>query len=112
MVDGSNRSSTNRRQTRDRGFHNRVVSDLPGQKKTSIEIPSVRKKIKKINAATLVGDYTHFHEQREGTPTLRPRQRAAGVLVYPKEANTNPAALPEVLTPATVLDALDRAQTK
>jgi thiol:disulfide interchange protein/DsbC/DsbD-like thiol-disulfide interchange protein len=78
-------------------------------KKTSIEIPSVRKKIKDLNAVAFVGDNTHFPKniaeelqrfQRAGVPL---------VLVYPKNPDAQPVALPEVLTPGIVLDALDNA---
>jgi thiol:disulfide interchange protein DsbD len=78
-------------------------------KRTSIEVPSVREKIKSLNAITLLADYTHFpdaittelnHFNRAGVPL---------VLVYPKNADAQPIVLPEVLTPGIVLDALDRA---
>jgi thiol:disulfide interchange protein DsbD len=78
-------------------------------KKTSIEIPSVRSKLKEINATTLLGDYTHFPD----TITLElNRYDRAGVplvLVYPKKPDAEPIVLPEILTPSIVLDALDRA---
>jgi thiol:disulfide interchange protein DsbD len=78
-------------------------------KRTSIEVQSVREKIKSLNAITLLADYTHFpdaittelnHFNRAGVPL---------VLVYPKNADAQPIVLPEVLTPGIVLDALDRA---
>ncbi|HEY1489906.1 MAG TPA: thioredoxin family protein, partial [Verrucomicrobiae bacterium] len=78
-------------------------------KKTSIEIPSVREKLKSLDAVALLGDYTHFpdaittelnHYNRAGVPL---------VLVYPKNADAQPIVLPEVLTPGIVLGALDRA---
>ena len=78
-------------------------------KKTSIEIPSVRAKLKSMNAVALLGDYTRFpdnittelnHFNRAGVPL---------VLVYPKDPAAPPIVLPEILTPGTVLDALERA---
>ena len=78
-------------------------------KKIAIEIPSVRQKLKDINAVTLVGDYTHFPD---GITTELNRFNRAGVplvLVYPKNPDAEPIVLPEVLTPGIVLDALDRA---
>jgi len=78
-------------------------------KKTSIEISSVREKLKSMKAVALLGDYTHFpdaitaelnHYNRAGVPL---------VLVYPKNADAQPIVLPEVLTPGIVLSALDRA---
>jgi thiol:disulfide interchange protein/DsbC/DsbD-like thiol-disulfide interchange protein len=78
-------------------------------KKTSIEISSVRKKLKDINAVALVGDYTHFPDN---ITTELNRYNRAGVplvLVYPESADAQPIVLPEVLTPGIVLNALDRA---
>jgi len=78
-------------------------------KKIAIEVPSVRKKLKDLDAVTLVGDYTHFpdsittelnHFGRAGVPL---------VLVYPKNSDVQPIVLPAVLTPGIVLNALDRA---
>jgi thiol:disulfide interchange protein DsbD len=75
-------------------------------KKTSIEIPSVREKLEEIGAVTLLGDYT----LRDDTITeeLRRWGRAGVplVLVYPAESGQSPRVLPELLTPGTVLDAL------
>ena len=78
-------------------------------KKTSIEIASVREKIKSLNAVALLGDYTHFPDS---ITTELNRYNRAGVplvLVYPKSADAPPIVLPEVLTPGIVLDELDRA---
>jgi thiol:disulfide interchange protein DsbD len=78
-------------------------------KKTSIEISSVRKKLKDLNAVALLGDYTHFPD---AITTELNRFNRAGVplvLVYPKDASAPPMVLPEVLTPGIVLNALDRA---
>jgi thiol:disulfide interchange protein/DsbC/DsbD-like thiol-disulfide interchange protein len=78
-------------------------------KKTSIEISSVREKIKSLNAVALLGDYTHFPD---AITTELNRYNRAGVplvLVYPKSADAAAIVLPEVLTPGIVLDALDRA---
>jgi len=78
-------------------------------KKTSLEISSVREKLKALGAVALLGDYTHFptnittelqHFNRAGVPL---------VLVYPKNPEASAIVLPEVLTPGIVLDALDRA---
>ena len=78
-------------------------------KKTSIEVDSVREKIKALNAITLLADYTHFpdaitselnHFNRAGVPL---------VLVYPKNPAANAIVLPEVLTPGIVLNALNQS---
>jgi thiol:disulfide interchange protein len=78
-------------------------------KKTSIEISSVRAKLKEINADAFVGDYTHFPD--DITLELNRFNRAGVplVLVYPKNPDAEPIVLPEVLTPGIVLNALDRA---
>jgi thiol:disulfide interchange protein DsbD len=78
-------------------------------KKTSIEVSSVREKLKSLNAVALLGDYTHFPD---AITTELNRYNRAGVplvLVYPKNADAAAIVLPEVLTPGIVLDALDRA---
>ena len=78
-------------------------------KKTSIEIPSVRQKLKAIGAVAFVGDYTRTPDNI--TAELNRFQRAGVplVLVYPKNSDADAIVLPEVLTPGIVLDALDRA---
>jgi thiol:disulfide interchange protein len=78
-------------------------------KKTSIEIPSVRAKLKAINAIAFTGDYTRTPEN---ITTELQRYNRAGVplvLVYPKDAAAPPVVLPEILTPGIVLSALDNA---
>ena len=78
-------------------------------KKIAIETPSVRAKLKEINAVALTGDYTHFPDAI--TAELN-RYNQAGVplvLVYPKEPDAPAIVLPQILTPGIVRDALDRA---
>ena len=78
-------------------------------KKTSIEIPSVREKLREINAVTLLGDYTL--SDPEITQELRRWQRAGVplVLVYSVNPDVPPRVLPELLTPGLVLEALEWA---
>jgi thiol:disulfide interchange protein DsbD len=78
-------------------------------KKTSIEIPSVRSKLKEINAITLLGDYTHFPDAITLELNRYNRAGVPLVLVYPKNPDAEPIVLPEILTPGIVLDALNRA---
>jgi thiol:disulfide interchange protein/DsbC/DsbD-like thiol-disulfide interchange protein len=78
-------------------------------KKTSIEISSVRKKLKEINAIAFVGDYTHFPDAITKELNRYNRAGVPLVLVYPKNPDAEPIVLPEVLTPGIVLNALDRA---
>jgi thiol:disulfide interchange protein DsbD len=79
-------------------------------KQTSIEVPSVRSKIKEMHVATLVADYTHFPERITEELQRFGRAGVPLVLVYPGKAGANPVALPEVLTPSAVLDALAQAK--
>jgi thiol:disulfide interchange protein len=78
-------------------------------KKTSIEIPSVRARLKEINAVSLLGDYTKVPPAI--TEELRRFGRAGVplVLVYPKNSSAPPVVLPELLTPSIVLNALEKA---
>jgi thiol:disulfide interchange protein DsbD len=78
-------------------------------KKIAIEIPSVRKKLKDINAVALVGDYTHFPDSITAELNRFNRAGVPLVLVYPKNPDAEPIVLPQILTPGIVLDALDRA---
>jgi thiol:disulfide interchange protein DsbD len=78
-------------------------------KKTSLEVDSVRAKLKAINAVALLGDYTR--KNPDITAELKRFERAGVplVLVYPKDATQPPQLLPTVLTPTIVLEALDAA---
>jgi len=78
-------------------------------KKLAIEIPSVRDKLKEINAVALVGDYTHFPDDITAELNRYSRAGVPLVLVYPKRVDAQPIVLPAILTPGIVLDALDRA---
>jgi thiol:disulfide interchange protein DsbD len=79
-------------------------------KKTSIEIPSVRAKLKESNAVALIGDYTHFPEDISAELNRFNRAGVPLVLVYPKDPAAPPMVLPEILTPGIVLDALNHAE--
>jgi thiol:disulfide interchange protein len=78
-------------------------------KKTSIEIDSVRAKLKEVGAVALIGDYTK--EDPAITRELVRNNRAAVplVLVYPADLASEPIILPSILKPSFVLDALDAA---
>ena len=80
-----------------------------GNKASSLEIKSVREKLKDINAVALLADYTL--QQPEITAELNRFERAGVplVLVYPRKASLPPKVLPAVLTPAIVLSALEKA---
>jgi thiol:disulfide interchange protein/DsbC/DsbD-like thiol-disulfide interchange protein len=78
-------------------------------KQTSIDISSVRQKLKDINAVAFTGDYTRTPDNI--TAELKRYNRAGVplVLVFPKNPDAQPIVLPEILTPGIVLNALDRA---
>jgi thiol:disulfide interchange protein DsbD len=78
-------------------------------KKTSIEIPSVREKLKSLNAVALLADYTHTPDNITTELTRYHRAGVPLVLVYPRNAGSPAIELPEVLTPNIVLNALDQA---
>ncbi len=78
-------------------------------KKTSIEISSVRAKLKELNAVALLGDYTLVPEAMTKELNKYGRAGVPLVLVYPKDASQPAMVLPELLTPGIVLEALDKA---
>lgn len=78
-------------------------------KNTSIEISSVRTKLKEIGAVALVGDYTHTPASITMELNRYGRAGVPLVLIFPKDASAMPIVLPEVLTPNIVLNALNQA---
>jgi thiol:disulfide interchange protein len=78
-------------------------------KRFSIEIPSVRAKVKNIGAVALLADFS------DGDPEIAAelrRYNRAGVplvLVYPRDTNAPAIVLPPILTPGIVLEALEKA---
>ena len=78
-------------------------------KASSIEIDSVMKELTAINAIVMIGDYT------KKNPAIRDELTRFGVpgvplvLVYSKDMTKPPQALPAVLTPGIVLEALEKA---
>ena len=78
-------------------------------KKSSLEIASVRNKLKEINAVALLGDYTLEDDRITRELERFARAGVPLVLVYPKKPGEPPLVLPAVLTPGSVLDALDKA---
>jgi thiol:disulfide interchange protein DsbD len=78
-------------------------------KKTSIETPSVRAKLKAMDAVALLGDYTRFPDNITTELNRFSRAGVPLVLVYPKNPEAQPIVLPEILTPGIVLNALDHA---
>ena len=78
-------------------------------KKTSLEIPSTRAKLKELNAVALLGDFTDSDPRIAAE--LRKYERAGVplVLVFPKDPSAPPIVLPPILTPGIVHEALDKA---
>jgi thiol:disulfide interchange protein DsbD len=78
-------------------------------KKTSIEIPSVREKIKMLGVVPFLADNT---DENPAITAELARYKRAGVplvVVFPSDPNAAPIVLPEVLRPGLVLEALDKA---
>jgi len=78
-------------------------------KKSSIEIPEVQKRLKDLHAIAFIED--SYEKNDVVVHELNSHQRAGVplVLVYPKDPSKPPVVLPELLTPSIVLDALDAA---
>jgi serine/threonine protein kinase len=84
---------------------------LTGQanRKTSIEVKAVREKLDAIGAIALSGDYTKADSAI--TEELE-RYKRVGVpltIIYPANPEAEPIVLPELLTPAAVVEALNKA---
>ncbi len=79
-------------------------------KKTSIEIESVRTRLKALNAVALLGDFSRKSSDIAMELQNHGRAGVPLVLVYPKDATKPPIVLPELLTPSIVLEALDQAE--
>ena len=78
-------------------------------KASSIEIDSVRQKLKEINAVALLGDYTRKDPAIRDELKRFERAGVPLVLVYSKDASSPAEILPTLLTPGIVLEALDKA---
>jgi len=78
-------------------------------KKFSLEIKSTRAKLKEINAVSLLADFSDEDSRIAAELKRFDRPGVPLVLVYPKDPGAPPIVLPVVLTPKTVLDALDKA---
>jgi thiol:disulfide interchange protein DsbD len=76
----------------------------------SINIEPVRRKLGRMNAETLVADYSKEDEEIAKELKKFGRGGVPLVLVYPKDPNKPPIVLPDgYLTPKLVLDALEKA---
>ncbi len=73
-------------------------------KVTSLEIPAVREYLKREGFVALLGDYTQKNDAISRELKKFGRAGVPLVVVYPVQGD--PLVLPELLTPATVMDAL------
>ncbi len=80
-------------------------------KTTSLDVDSVREKLKQTKAVAMIADYTDFPP--DITAELRKFHRAGVplVVVFPADPKREPIVLPETLLPGIVLRALDEAAT-
>jgi thiol:disulfide interchange protein len=78
-------------------------------KKTSIEIPEVRRKLAEINAIAFIGDFTKKDPLIAEELRRHARAGVPLVLVYSPNLDEPPQILPELLRPGIVLQALEKA---
>jgi thiol:disulfide interchange protein len=81
-------------------------------KKFALETPSVRGKLRELNAVSLLGDYTLLPPVITAELQRYGRSGVPLVLVYPGKPGAAPETLPATLTPGIVLNALERARQK
>jgi thiol:disulfide interchange protein len=81
-------------------------------KESSIEIDSVKKKLKELNALPLLADFTTRSPQIAAELKKFNRAGVPLVVIYPANQSEPPLLLPEILTPSIVLNALDRVSRK
>jgi thiol:disulfide interchange protein len=77
--------------------------------KPALESASVRNKVKALNAAAFLGDYTAFPDDITEELNRYGRAGVPLVLVFPRNPQTPAIVLPEALTPGMVVSALERA---
>ncbi|MEK7270652.1 MAG: protein-disulfide reductase DsbD domain-containing protein [Planctomycetota bacterium] len=78
-------------------------------KRTSIEIPSVREKLAALKAEAMLADFTAPDPAIAAELKRFNRPGVPLVVVYPRDPAAPPIVLPTVLTPGHVLEALDEA---
>lgn len=78
-------------------------------KKSSIEVESVRNKLKELGAVALIADNTNKREDIAEELAKFQRAGVPMVLVYSRDGSSPPKVLPTLLTPGIVLEALDWA---
>ena len=78
-------------------------------KRTSLEVPSVRAKLKAIQTVALLADNTQSPPEIAAELQKHGRAGVPLVLIYPRDGTSPPVVLPTLLTPGLVLDALEKA---
>jgi thiol:disulfide interchange protein DsbD len=78
--------------------------------KPALESSSVREELRRLNAVTLLGDYTRFPDDITEELGRHGRAGVPLVLVYPADPAKPPIVLPEALTSGIVLSALEQSQ--
>ncbi len=78
-------------------------------KRTSLEVPGTREKLKAIRAVALLGDFSDEDPRIARELRRYDRPGVPLVLVYPRVAGQPPIVLPPLLTQGLVLDALEKA---
>lgn len=77
--------------------------------KPALESQAVRNKVKEVNAAALLADYTKFPPDIGAELERFGRAGVPLVIVYPKDSTKPPIVLPEAITPGMVVKALEAA---
>ena len=81
-------------------------------KRSSVEIDSTKAKLKELNFIAMIGDNTQFPEDIKAELLKFRRPGVPLNLVYPADPTKEPEVLPNLLTPGTVHEALERAAGK
>ncbi|MCF7668163.1 MAG: thioredoxin family protein [Verrucomicrobia bacterium] len=76
---------------------------------TSLEVEEVQRRMRELDVAPFIADYTGRNEAMTRELRKFDRPGVPLVLVYPVDTNKPPIVLPELLTPTLVLDALNAA---
>jgi thiol:disulfide interchange protein DsbD len=81
-------------------------------KKVAIDIPEVRQKLAALKGVVFRADFTNGDPRIAKTLKEHDRAGVPLVLIYPADPEQPPLVLPAILTPGTVLEALDQAGGK
>lgn len=79
--------------------------------KPALESASVKEKVRQLNVATFLGDYTGLPQEIREELKRYGKDGVPLVLVFPKKENAPAIVLPEAMTPGMIVNALERAAT-